>query len=302
MRFFPNLCGSEFFDMKKGILIALMAVSAVAVAQPANNKLKFKKGQTFEVYTQMNRTAQQEMMGQSMESSVSSASFTHLNVTDATSQDATLLNTTKRIKFDMSIMGRDESFDSDNPDDMKSDIGKMMGDALNAKYYLTIDPSGTITGVKDDESDKKKKANDQAAGMMAMFTGSMGGGKPKAGDPSLFRILPNKPLSKGLSWTDEIKDENGTRTTVYTIADITASDILIDFDENSTLDIKQEMMGQSATVNVKAKSNGKIVLDKATGILKQKTFVTNSEENISAAGMTIPSTSKMTTTITVKPL
>lgn len=288
--------------MKRIFLIALIAAYSSAIAQPVSGKLVFKKGQTYEVYTQLNRSSQQEMMGQSMESNVSSATVAHLAVDDANSQNATLMNSMKRIKFDMSFFGREESFDSDNADDMKSDIGKMMSDALNAKYALTLDPSGTIVSVKEDENKKKNKGNEQAAGMMAMFTGNMGTGLPKAGDPSIFRIFPNKEVAKGESWTDEVKDDNGTRKTVYTLTDITDKDILIDFDENSTLDIKQEMMGQSATVSVKAKSNGKIVLDKATGLLKQKTFVTNSEENISAGGMTMPSTSKMTTTITVKPL
>jgi hypothetical protein len=76
----------------------------------------------------------------------------------------------------------------------------------------------------------------------------------------------------------------------------------LNFVEESTLETKQEIMGNEAAISVKAKSNGTITLDKASGILKQKTFVTNSEENISAGGMTIPSTSKMTTTITVKPI
>jgi hypothetical protein len=288
--------------MKKIFLFAFLAVSAATFAQTVPNKLSFQKGQKFEVYTQLNRSSSQELMGQNMESSVTSAITASYDINDVVKEEATIESKIRRIKFDMSMMGREENFDSDNKDDLNSDMGKMIGKALDSKYTLTINPQGVVTNVKEDESAKKDKA-DPAAGMMGMMMGGMNtGGAPKVGDPSLFKILPDKAVAKGESWTEDTKDASGTRKTTYTVTDITATEVLLNFVEESTLETKQEIMGNEAAISVKAKSNGTITLDKASGILKQKTFVTNSKENISAGGMTIPSTSKMTTTITVKPI
>lgn len=289
--------------MKQICLVVFTVLATIGNAQTVNGKLHFQKGQKFEVYTQLNRSSQQEMMGRSMESSVSSAITAVLNVDDVAGAATTLGSSVRRLKFDMSFFGREENFDSDNAEDMKSDIGKMMAKPLNTKYQMILDEKGVVTAAKELEADGKKKGNDQAAGMMGMFMGNMNvSGTPKAGDPSIFKILPDREVAKGESWTDDVKDANGTRKTVYSLSNITDSEILIDFTEDAKMDMKQEMMGQQAAMSINSKSNGKIVLDKTTGLLKQKTFVTHSEETINAGGMTIPSNSKMTTTITVKAL
>ena len=46
---------------------------------------------------------------------------------------------------------------------------------------------------------------------------------------------------------------------------------------------------------------GKIILDRATGIIKEKTISTESNGNTEAPFGTLPVTSKTTTVITVKP-
>lgn len=289
--------------MKFYFLLLICAASSLVSAQTLNNTLSFKPGQKFEVTTSINRSAEQEMMGRSMESSISSSTLTVFDVTASSPAATTLGSSTKRLKFDVSMMGREEKFDSDNTEDMNSNIGKMMSTALNTKHILTIDNKGILTEVKTVEPEGTKRKGDPAAGMMAMMMGSMDqGGAPVAGDASMFKILPDRPVSVGDTWNDEIKNENGTRKTAYTIKSATDSEIFIEFDEDATMDMKQEVMGQQASISVKSKSVGKIVLDRATGLLKQKTFVTNSQEDVSAGGMSIPSKSKMTTTIVVKPM
>lgn len=288
--------------MKKIILFASLIISVSAYSQKINNQITFQKGQKLEITTQMNRSSTQEIMGRSMESTISATYATIYDVNDVTNNTATIESKVKRIKFDMSLFGRNENFDSDNAEDMKDGIGKMMSKSLESKYTMTVDAAGAVNAVKqDDEKNKKAKSADAAEGMMGMMMGRMGmGGAPKAGDATIFKILPNKEIGKGESWVEESNDEAGAKKTNYLITDITETEILIDFTEESTLVTKQQMMGQEAAIDMKAKSNGKIILDKATHLLKQKTFVTTSEETINAAGMTMPSSSKITTTITVK--
>lgn len=293
----------QILNMKKVFLVACITLSVSGFAQKVSNKLSFQKGQKLEVTTEMNRSSTQELMGQSMESTMKTSNTNVYEVSDATPANALVNVSVKKVKLDMSLMGRNESFDSDKPDDVKSDIGKMMGSALNQKYTMTVDAAGSVTAVKEDENKQKNKSGDESAGL-GMFLGTMGTGTsmPKVGDATLFKILPDKEVGKGDTWKTESADESGKKTTTYTITDITDNDILIDFTEDGTLNTKQQIMGQDAAFEVKSKSSGKIVLDRKTGLLKQKTFDTTSDESMSAGGMSIPSKGKTTTTITVKAL
>jgi hypothetical protein len=51
-----------------------------------------------------------------------------------------------------------------------------------------------------------------------------------------------------------------------------------------------------------SKSTGKIIVDKATGIMREKTITTESNGNTEASFGTLPVTSKTTTTIKVRPV
>jgi hypothetical protein len=53
-------------------------------------------------------------------------------------------------------------------------------------------------------------------------------------------------------------------------------------------------------VNSKNSSTGSIIVDKKTGILKQKTSTIDTDGKIEAQGQTIPQKEKTTVTITVK--
>ncbi len=287
--------------MKSFFFIFLVGLTINGFAQKVSNALTFQKGQKLEVTTNMNRSSTQELMGQSMETTMSTTNTNVYEVNDAGDGKAALDVKVKRIKFDMNLMNRNETFDSDNAEDMKGDMGKMMKGMLDQKYTMTLNASGSVTAVKEEE-DKNKKKGSGNAGMMEMMMGRMGqgGGVPKVGDASIFKILPDREVGKGDTWKTESSDEAGKKTANYTITDITDNDILIDFTEDANLTTKQQMMGQEMGVDIKSKSTGKIILDRKTGLLKQKTFLTTSEENINAGGMMIPSTGKATTTMTVK--
>ena len=286
--------------MKNFFFVALISLSVNAFAQKVGNKLTFQKGEKLEITTNMNSTSTSQMMGQSMESTTGSTFQSVYEVGNASPDSASMIVQVKRIKFDAQMMGRNETFDSDNADDLKDNIGKMIKPILDKKYTVTVNTTGTVTSVKDDVDKKSKSSNNNA--MIGMMMGGAGSdmSTPKIGDATLFKILPDHEVGKGDTWKSESSSESGKRTTTYTIADITDNDVLIDFTEESTLTNKQQMMGQDASVDVKSKSTGKIILDRKTGLLKQKTFLTNSEQNMNLGGMQIPSTSKATTTITVK--
>jgi hypothetical protein len=60
-------------------------------------------------------------------------------------------------------------------------------------------------------------------------------------------------------------------------------------------------MGMETSTKMNNAYTGKIIIDKATGIMREKTITTASNGSTEAMGGTMPVTSKTTVIITVKP-
>src|SRR2546423_490589 len=186
--------------MKKAFVVILITLSLTGFSQKITNKLRFQKGQNLEVTTKTNATSSMEMMGQSMQTTVTSIVTQNFSVTDANNNVATIDHKTKRIQFKADAMGQSQEFDSDKPEDLKGDVGKSLQPALDKKYTMSVDQKGVVISVKADTGTTIKPDDP----MVSMLLGQLNISTevPKVGDATLFRILPDHDISKGESWID----------------------------------------------------------------------------------------------------
>ena len=288
--------------MKHTLLLVAVACSLTASAQKVSNKLAFKKGQKLEMISQVNSVISMDMMGQSMDTKVNATITRLFDIANVANGATTIEHKMKRMQmnFDIPMQGS-QSFDTEKESDMKGDGGKMAEKAMKNKYTMTVDATGKITAVKaDDDNPNKGESTGSAADPMSGALSQIADGMdlPKAGDISDFKILPDTEVSKGQSWTDSTKDSK----TIYTLSDVTATDIIIDYTEDAKTERKQETQGMEISISSKDKTTGKIILDKSTGLLKEKTANTTSEGIMEMMGQTLPMNTKITKTITVKPI
>jgi len=285
--------------MKQLFLVAAIAFATTGFAQKVNNKLTFQKGQKLEMTSKVNTLISMEMMGQAMESKIDATVTRLFDVEDVTNNSATIEHKVRRIQmnFEAPMQGV-QTFDSDNEKDMKGDGGKVMEKALKNKYSMTVDAGGKITAVKADDNNPNNTPKKEDADMMSTALAQFAAGfeLPKTGDTSEFMILPSKELAKGETWTHS---SNNVKT-VYTLAEISDADIIVNYTEEASTSRTQEAMGQEIIMKSKDKTTGKITLDKKTGLLKEKTATTNSEGNMEMAGQSMPMNTKTTKTVTVK--
>jgi len=280
--------------MKNFLLPAAIAITFNGFAQKVSNQLSFPKGQKLEMEVKVNSTISQGMGGDSKVDVIINRIF---DVNDVTNGNATIEHKLKRIQvsFEAPMMGT-QTFDSDKESDMKSEQGKQMEKALKNKYSMTVDATGRVTAVKkdDDNPNTESKNDDMMANMLSQFASGME--VPKVGDKTDFTILPSKEVGKGDSWTDSANNMKA----VYTVADITDNEVIIDYTEEGKTERKQEAMGMEIKINSTDKSTGKIILDRTTGVLKSKTTAMNSDGVMEVMGQTVPMTTNTTRTITVK--
>ena len=284
--------------MKKTVCIFLgLLVITITYSQKLSVKLKFNQGQNLQVVMETKTTVAQEAMGQVIDFNVNGSVAHIYTVTNSTEDNSTLNHKMQRITFTFDGMGQKRNFDSDNPKDMSGQFGKPIKDALEKNYNIIIDTSGKVMMVMPE---KFESSNDEMLMIIASMLKDVLGTvqPPKKYEASFFKVLPEKEIGKGDSWRDTTNDESVKGITTYTLSDITDSTLVIDFTGNSTTVTKAEFVGMETITNLNNKTTGKIIVDKASNIIREKNSVTNSKGTREAMGGNVPMTSK--TIITIK--
>lgn len=284
--------------MKKIVLVFALVSTMPGFSQKALNKLTFTKGQHLEVVTNINISAE-SMMGPTTGTITIADSY---SVNNATTQTTTLQKVPKQVKMNFNFGSQEIKLDSDNPKDLSSPFSQPVKEIMSQKPEFTIDAAGKILSVK--KNDTKTKAESDGAGMMGMMLPGMdfASAVPQPGASSFFQILPNREVGIGETWTDSLQAEGTKNVTVYKVKDITDKEILLDFSGEGTTVTKKEAMGMSVNVNAANRSTGTVVLDKATGIIKQKTMTNTTETTMDLGGREMTSTIKTNLVTNVRPL
>ena len=284
--------------MKKIFSLAALVISFNLYAQNGT-ALVFPKGQKLEMTAQTKAVISQQVMGQSMDMNVNSSIVRSFDIEDVTNGTARIEHKIKKLQFDFDVMGQSQKFDSDKPEDMKSEIGKSLEKSIKNKYSMSVDPSGKIVSVKadDDNPNKEDDGQDMMANVMSQFTEGLQ--VPKSGDIISLKVVAAADLAKGKTWSDSLSGEE-TGTVKYTVTDVSGSEVIIDYVSEGTTKRKQDVGGgMEMDVNIKNKTTGIITLDKKTGLLKKRTVDSQGSGTMQAMGQSIPMTSKITGVITV---
>jgi hypothetical protein len=283
------------------IVLAFLASCLNCFSQKIAGKLLFQQEQIVTITIELKTTVSQEAMGNSIDF-VADGSATHsFKVTNATDNNNTLHHDVKRVTFNFDGMGQKRSFDSDNKKDLEGFFGKPVKDILSKSYDMIIDPAGKTLLVKP-EKIELTKMDDRISiifNMLKDMTGIVY--PPKKNEPSFFKVLPDTATGLNESWTESGVDSTGTFKTVYTLSAITDSTVIVDLKGNSSVVTNAEVMGMQTSTKTNNVYAGKVIIDKTTGIIREKTITTTSNGSVEAMGGTMPLTSKTTIVIKVKP-
>jgi hypothetical protein len=289
--------------MKKIVFIIFIALfsSVTGFSQKVSGKLIFQQGQTIGIKMELKTTVSQEAGGQAIDFTANGTAMHSYKVTNATDDNSTLHHDVKRIIFNFDGMGQKRSFDSENKKDLDGFFGPPVKDILSKSYDMIVDPTGKVLMIKPEKIDLAKTDNrlEIVLNMLKDVTNVVY--PPKKNEASFFKVLPATTVGLNESWTESGEDANGKFTTIYTLSALTDSTMIADFKGNSVTSVKGEMMGMQTSTTMNNAYTGKVILDKATGIMREKTITTISNGTTEAMGGTMPVTSKTTIVITVKP-
>jgi hypothetical protein len=201
------------------------------------------------------------------------------------------------MKVNMNMMGQSNSYNSDNKEGNNEDMAKIFDEKMNKQVTVLVDNK---TGVAIIEKKKEKKADDTddadpTAGLMKMFADN----SDEAIVAGAFEMVP-KGKSVGDSWADTTTAKDMKMIRTNTLKSINGNEAVIQSVIVATGKNKLNFQEMEFEVKSETKTNGDIVMDISTGLVKKRTNVADITGSIQMMGQDMPISAKATTTSTYK--
>ncbi len=288
--------------MKNGVPFISFVVlfPGILFAQKIKPSIQLAQDQVIPVVLMLKTTIAQEAMGQAIDFNADGEANHQFSVMRKGNDSIWFRHTVNRISFHFDGMGQKRAFDSDVDKDTTSEFGKPVKELLGRTYDMLIDTTSKLLAIDAGDQSQVKLSTQMTilSNMLKdVFEVAL---PPQKGQRSFFSVLPDREIGVGDTWSDSLEQSGGKSVNHYTLSAITDSTLIIDLTGNSTTVTKAEMMGNETTTRLNNKSTGKIILDRNTGILRQKNLTIESNGSTEALGGTVPVTSKTVITTLVR--
>lgn len=274
----------------KRIYVSLfaMAFSTIAFAQPAG-KIKLANGQKIVVESTADIAASLTM---GMEMNSNSVTVNALEVKNSNTSNYIISSTLTKLKMTSNMMGQANNYDSENKAGNDEQMAKIFDDKLNKPVDVTVD---NTTGLAVAEKKKEKKADDAddtnpMADMMKIFSDNASDDAIVSG---AFEIIP-KGKSIGDSWADSTTAKDMKTVRTFTLKSISGNEGIIQSNIVLTALNKMDFQGMEFNIKTETKTNGEIVTDISTGLVKKRTSVADITGSIPMMGQDMPISAKVT--------
>lgn len=276
--------------MKQLLLSATLFLSIAANAQ----QIKLNKGQKITITSSLVQDIDMGI-GQ-INNSTNSTSV--LNIKDADNKNYNAVYTLSKLSISVDAMGQQDSYDSEKPEDKDKELGKSLGEKIGKEVNVTIDKTtGNAVAETPATPEKEEEQDNPFAGMKEMF----GAADSEAGiTQSAFFIIPAGKKA-GDSWTDSVAVSDAMKgSKTYTIKSINGTEAVITV--FSKMEGKQniELQGMQIDIALSAKTEGELLVDTKTSLLKKSSRVADVTGNMDMMGQSMPITSKLTETTEYK--
>jgi hypothetical protein len=261
--------------MKK---IAFSAVALLFATGILAQTISVGTGKKLQVVSTIKLNTTVSQMGSEMEIPATSDIYTDFEIKSITGKSIVLIGTLKRVVGKTSMMGNDQSYDSDDPSFANNPLMAEGLKELNKPNDITI------------ELGKTKLPSD--------ITGAQ-----SSSDIANYLFIPVNAatVKTGFSWSDSSASPEGSKAVNnYTVTKVSKEEIAVTvINTNKTIATRQQM-GMEVKVNMEGASSATLIYDAASGVLKSFSSSFSSSGNNEAMGQSIPVTLKGAAAITVK--
>jgi hypothetical protein len=273
----------------------IFLISICGNAQNSTGKLLLAKGQKIQINNETQSVISQEMMGQVIEITIDANMIHLLEVKDKKPHSYLIASTLTKLSTNGTAMGQAMKFDSDKKEDMETETGKLMKGQLNVTKEVELNEMAQVINVV-----KKSVASPSGGQLMDMINNLTGGNADETNGAAIaFEIIPTGKKI-GDSWSDSSVNGDIKTYSYYTLKSINGNNAIILLTGKQMISKKMEQQGMEINVKMVANLSGEGIVDMNTGLLQQRTTVMNGTGSAELMGQSIPMTSKITTTTSVK--
>ncbi len=271
------------------LLLALL-VSATASAQ----KIGLAKGQIITIITTSTQDIDMQGMGMQMKNNTNGTSV--VEVKDSDKNNFTTTYKLSKINLTMDMMGQQTSYDSEKPEDKETEMSKAFAEKIGKEVIILIDKNTgkAILNKKDTASQKAEESN-TLDGLMNSF-GAIE--EDAAVETALFIIPPGKKT--GDSWLDSTNNKGMKELKTFTLKSIDGNMASIGMFSTLQGSNTMEMQGMQMDITISAKTEGEIVVNTKSSLVKKRSSVMDLTGSIEIMGQSVPVTSKAIVNIDYK--
>jgi Family of unknown function (DUF6263) len=277
--------------MKK-FTILFLSIAAVFTAVAQTNKVILNKNQQLKFVSSVKGNVSQEMMGQTMEIIMDVNADRNITVKEVSAKDYQLDAVTTHIKMNMSMMGQDMNFDSNNKDDMAGQM-KEAGKDINVVKPLTLSTDGKCKLVE--KASPEKTETNPMSGMMQQI---MGGGADEVTTESCFMLIPTGKKA-GDNWADSVIAGSSKTYWTYTWESTNANIAVIKAIAKATINTTMNTQGMEIVMNMINDVSEDRKVNLTSGVITNKISTAKINGTMEVMGQNVPMTGSVTTTVTV---
>lgn len=277
--------------MKKIFTLATALITGLSLfAQTQTNKILLDKNQQLKITASVKGNITQEMMGQSMETVMDVNTDKNITVKEVAPKDYQLEGVTTHIKMNMSVMGQDMNFDSNNKDDMAGQM-KDAGKDINVVKPLILTTEGKCSPVVKASPEKAEDA-----GMNEMMQQLMGGGAEEIVTETYFMLIP-AGKKVGDSWSDSVINTGSKTIWNYKWESVAENIAVIKAVAKSTISSTMNTQGMDMTLNMINDMDEVRKVNLTSGVVVNKNSTAKISGTIDVMGQSVPVNGNVTTVV-----
>ena len=277
--------------MKKYLIALAFFISTGVCAQ----KIALSKGQEITITTNGTQDIDMSGMGMQMKNITSSTSL--LKVMESNKENITTSYTLTKVNLSMDMMGQQSSYDSEKPEDKDSEMGKAISEKIDKAINVIINKNTGKAILKKPERDSTEKKED--ANPLEGLMDSFGSVTEEATVETVFFNIPNEKKA-GESWIDSSSNNKMKEIKTYTLKSIVAGIANVGFFSTMDGSNSMETQGMQMDINLSAKTEGEIIVDTKSSLVKKRSSVMDMTGSIDVMGQSVPITSKAIVNIDYK--
>ncbi|MBC8032674.1 MAG: hypothetical protein H7Y03_00905 [Chitinophagaceae bacterium] len=277
--------------MRKVLFPALFLLT-ISIYSAHAQKIVVSDGQKFELVTLTKMDMNMEAMGTPQKVITETTIIAIVESKSHSDTDYVFVNTIKSMKLITDAAGQKINFDSDNKEDMNGPMAAGYKGIVGSTQEFRVNRQGKILSMKTLGSDSGGIVN-QTLEMFSLFT---------KGQPyPLLMAIPAKPVKKGESWVDSTGSSDSLKTVyTYTLKENNGTDAIVGIKGLLKMAHKMAQQGMDIQMNLEGNISGDAVYEKANGLLKSNTSVSDMKGNMEVMGQSMPMTMVTTTTLNVR--